>query len=554
MPRVPEVGGDAGKQLRQAERLHHVVDGAGLEPEHDVDLVAASGEHDHRHGRVVAHDDRADLRAVAVGQAEVEEHEVGHSPRHVLEGGRDRAGDVDLVTLRRQRPGEARRDELVVFDHQDGRGHGGQRYDRVEPFDQPRPARHAHPAITTGEPCAVQPILTVDAMTTLTPQRPERSHLLDPPVAPPTTPPHNADPPPPPKPRRRAVWFVAGVLSAGAVAASAVAVVDARHDSGSSPGGSAVASDLPQSGGGESVHELSVSGDVTDVSNLVADVRDGVVSIRTTVIDPRDIFQTTTVEGAGTGFVVDGDGLIATNAHVVAGATDVKVTFDDGKTVDGTVLGTDTTDDLAVVKVDRTGLHTLTLGDSDQLEVGMPVVAIGNALALPGGPTATSGIVSALDRSIATDNGEHLDNLIQTDAAINPGNSGGPLLTLDGSVVGVNSAGATQAQNIGFSIGMTGARPILEQLEAGQHITRPFIGVQTRVVDAQLARMLGLEVDHGVLIADVTTGSPAEAAGLRRGDVITAAAGTEIKGADDLTNAITETGRRPGPRPACPAR
>ena len=338
------------------------------------------------------------------------------------------------------------------------------------------------------------------------------------------------------------MWFVAGVLSAGAVAASAVAVVDARHDSGSSPGGSAVASDLPQSGGGESVHELSVSGDVTDVSNLVADVRDGVVSIRTTVIDPRDIFQTTTVEGAGTGFVVDGDGLIATNAHVVAGATDVKVTFDDGKTVDGTVLGTDTTDDLAVVKVDRTGLHALTLGDSDQLEVGMPVVAIGNALALPGGPTATSGIVSALDRSIATDNGEHLDNLIQTDAAINPGNSGGPLLTLDGSVVGVNSAGATQAQNIGFSIGMTGARPILEQLEAGQRITRPFIGVQTRVVDAQLARMLGLEVDHGVLIADVTTGSPAEAAGLRRGDVITAAAGTEIKGADDLTNAITETG------------
>ena len=288
--------------------------------------------------------------------------------------------------------------------------------------------------------------------------------------------------------------------------------------------------------------ELSVSGDVTDVSNLVADVRDGVVSIRTTVIDPRDIFQTTTVEGAGTGFVVDADGLVATNAHVVAGATDVKVTFDDGKTVDGTVLGTDTTDDLAVVKVDRTGLHALTLGDSDRLAVGMPVVAIGNALALPGGPTATSGIVSALDRSIATDNGEHLDNLIQTDAAINPGNSGGPLLTLDGAVVGVNSAGATEAQNIGFSIGMSGARPILEQLEAGQHIKRPFIGVQTRLVDDQLAQMLGLEVDHGVLIADVTTGSPAEHAGLRRGDVITDAAGVEIKQSDDLTSAINKAG------------
>jgi S1-C subfamily serine protease len=220
----------------------------------------------------------------------------------------------------------------------------------------------------------------------------------------------------------------------------------------------------------------------------------------------------------------------------------VKVTFDDGSTVDGTVLGTDSTDDLAVVKVDRTGLHALTLGDSDHLAVGVPVVAIGNALALPGGPTATSGIVSALDRSIATDNGEHLDNLIQTDAAINPGNSGGPLLTLDGAVVGVNSAGATDAQNIGFSIGMSGARPILEQLEAGRHIKRPFIGVQTRLVDAQLAQMLGLEVDHGVLIADVTTGSPAEHAGLRRGDVITSAGGVEIKVSDDLTSAITKAG------------
>ncbi|HEX4981584.1 MAG TPA: trypsin-like peptidase domain-containing protein [Ilumatobacteraceae bacterium] len=379
-------------------------------------------------------------------------------------------------------------------------------------------------------------------MTTLTPPRTEPARPLDPPASPPSAPPVNADPPPPPRPRRRGVWFLAGVLSASAVAASAVAVVESRNDSGSPPGATAVATDAPGLGGGESAREMSIAGDVVDVSQLVADVRDGVVSIRTTVIDPRDIFQTTTVEGAGTGFVVDADGLIATNAHVVAGATDVKVTFDDGRTVDGTVLGSDSTDDLAVVKVDRTGLHALTLGDSQALAVGEPVVAIGNALALPGGPTATSGIVSALDRSIDTNNGEHLEHLIQTDAAINPGNSGGPLLTLDGSVIGVNSAGADQAQNIGFAIGMSGARPILEQLEAGQHIKRPFIGVRTRVVDSQLSQMLDLGVDHGVLIADVTAGSPAEAAGLRRGDVITAAAGTDIDSADDLTHAITETG------------
>ena len=202
------------------------------------------------------------------------------------------------------------------------------------------------------------------------------------------------------------------------------------------------------------------------------------------------------------------------------------------------------------MKVDRTGLHALQLGDSEQLAVGEPVVAIGNALALPGGPTATSGIVSALDRSIDTDNGEHLDHSIQTDAAINPGNSGGPLLTLDGAVIGVNSAGATQAQNIGFAIGMSGAKPILEQLQAGQRIKRPFIGVQTRVVDTELARMLGLEVDHGILIADVTAGSPAEAAGLRRGDVITAAAGTDDGDRRRLERRHRRHGRsRSRPRP-----
>ncbi len=270
-----------------------------------------------------------------------------------------------------------------------------------------------------------------------------------------------------------------------------------------------------------------------DVTGLVAAALPSVVSISV---------QLPGGSGEGSGFLISPDGAIVTNAHVVADATAVSVTLHDGSEHEATIVGVDRTDDLAVIDIDGSGLAALTLGESTGLAVGTPVVAIGNALGLTGGPTATTGIVSGVDRSIDTDNGEHLSHLLQTDAAINPGNSGGPLLTLDGRVVGVNSAGATDAQNVGFAIGISNARTIIDQLEQGKTVSRPFLGVSTIVVGAAVARRQGLAVDHGLLVTEIVAGSGAEAAGMRSGDVIVSAGGTAIDDETALRDAIVAAG------------
>jgi S1-C subfamily serine protease len=336
-------------------------------------------------------------------------------------------------------------------------------------------------------------------------------------------------PPVPPLPpavakRHRLRWFSAGAAAALVIGATGVLVGHAISDDST---GSTITP-------APAVAPLGTSSDSTvDVSALVAQTRQGVVTINVV---------TNTGRAAGTGFVIDAAGLIATNAHVVADAQKLEVVFEDGTKKTGVVKSVDATDDLAVVEVDASGLQALPLGSSDDLRVGQPVVAIGNALGLAGGPTATEGIVSALDRSIDTDNGEHLSHLIQTDAAINPGNSGGPLLTLDGKVVGINSAGASEAQNIGFAIAISKAIPILDQLKTGQSVVRPFLGVSTQVVDSQVADQLGLSVDHGVVVMEVVDGSAAEQAGLRPNDVILTIDGKNIATGDDLGNAIKAAG------------
>jgi serine protease Do len=164
--------------------------------------------------------------------------------------------------------------------------------------------------------------------------------------------------------------------------------------------------------------------------------------------------------------IVRGDGVIVTNDHVVAGARSIRVQLADGRNLPAHVLGTAASSDLAVIKVPAAGLPTATLGSSRSLRVGDAVVAIGNALALPGGPTVTEGIVSALGRSIEEPDGVRLTHVIQTDAAINPGNSGGPLVDSRGRVVGINSATAAEGQNIGFAIAVTPARHVISRLEA----------------------------------------------------------------------------------------
>ena len=243
--------------------------------------------------------------------------------------------------------------------------------------------------------------------------------------------------------------------------------------------------------------------------------------------------------GTGTGFIVASNGLIVTNAHVAGDAFSIKVTLADSTTATAKILGVDSGHDLAVVKINRAKLPVVEIGNSDSIEVGDSVVAIGNALALEGSPTVTSGIVSALHRTISTDSST-LRDVIQTDAAINPGNSGGPLLDSSGRVIGINTAIASPADsnNIGFAIAISSAEPYLRRLETGKSVRAGFLGVKVESVDATVAAARHLKVDHGALVVQVTPSSPAADARIRVGDVIVRIDSTTIKDAQALTAVV----------------
>ncbi len=243
--------------------------------------------------------------------------------------------------------------------------------------------------------------------------------------------------------------------------------------------------------------------------------------------------------------------MIVTNNHVVTGAQGVKVQLPepDGRTFTATVVGTDAQTDLAVLRIDATGLPTVKLGSSSDLGVGEWVVAIGNALALDGGPTVTAGVVSALGREVeqpatggtrgqAATSAISLYDLIQTDAAINEGNSGGPLVNLNGEVVGINTLGATDAQGIGFSIAIDDARPIIEQLLQSGTVTRAYLGVQGETLTSTLAAAQGLTGTDGVLVARVVAGAPAAQAGLQANDLLVGIGNVTIHTQNDLQQAL----------------
>jgi serine protease Do len=266
--------------------------------------------------------------------------------------------------------------------------------------------------------------------------------------------------------------------------------------------------------------------------------------------------------GVGTGIVMDNQGHILTNDHVVRGAQKLIVTLSNGKKeYPAKLIGGDQRSDLAVVQVTGANIPALTLGDSSKLEVGQWVIAIGNALALPGGPTVTAGVVSALDRTVqeppiqaangqTSSAGPYLFDAIQTDAPINPGNSGGPLVTLNGDVVGINTLGAgeaepgVQAQGIGFAISINTAKKIADQLIAQGHVTYAFLGVGTIDNTPALAAQYGLPNVPGVAVGSVAPGSPAAQAGIAPKDVITAIGNTQIKSNSDIQLALTEA--KPG--------
>ncbi len=263
------------------------------------------------------------------------------------------------------------------------------------------------------------------------------------------------------------------------------------------------------------------------IISVAAKAGPSVVRIYTTGIDPNSPTQQTQ-DGVGSGIILDANGWILTNRHVVAGTTDLTVQLKDGtKYPNAKVYGIDTLTDLAIVKIDATGLPAATIGDSDGLKVGELVVAIGSPLGTFDN-SVTSGIVSATGREITTDGG-NLRNLIQTDAAINPGNSGGPLLDATGAVIGVNTAIAKDSTGIGFSIPINIARPMIRQALAGQALTRPYIGIHYLSIDAQVAKTDSLPLTKGAWVhSDATSGGPsvvapgpAATAGVKDGDIIT---------------------------------
>ncbi|HEY5517924.1 MAG TPA: trypsin-like peptidase domain-containing protein [Coriobacteriia bacterium] len=269
-----------------------------------------------------------------------------------------------------------------------------------------------------------------------------------------------------------------------------------------------------------------------------------VPSVVNIAVESRDVFGTSSAVGSGV--IIRADGYILTNNHVVEGATKIVVRLG---TIDmtATVVGTDPTSDLAVIKIAKTGLPAATLGSSADLQVGEEVIAVGSPFGLD--KTVTSGIVSALHRANLTQGQSGLTsytNLIQTDASINPGNSGGALADLSGAVVGINTLilspsgqlGQSQSAGIGFAIPIDFAKGIADQLVAGKKITHPYLGVSTASVDQAIAQYYDLPVSSGALIQQVSTGSPAEAAGLKVGDIIVRMGGTAIGSSEDVFTAV----------------
>lgn len=341
---------------------------------------------------------------------------------------------------------------------------------------------------------------------------------------------------PPPQRRGGGFRLLAALLAAALLGGMLGGGVVYRTLSGSEPEAT-VSLPLDRS----AAQPLAAPGSIAEIAERI---KPSVVNV-VTELAPRNLFfETDPPQGAGTGIVIDASGYILTNSHVVDGARSIEVVFADGRKLVARVVGVDVRTDLAVLKVEGEGFVPAPLGDSDQLRVGDPVIAVGNALALPGGPTVTEGIVSALERTIDAPGNRLLENLIQTDAAINPGNSGGPLLDASGRVIGVNTAIAGGAQNVGFAIAITTARTVIEQLIQTGRVVRAFVGVSMIDVTPQVAAQNDLSVREGALIARVVPGSPAASAGVREGDVIVEFEGQATKTAREVTSVIGK--HRPG--------
>jgi len=243
--------------------------------------------------------------------------------------------------------------------------------------------------------------------------------------------------------------------------------------------------------------------------------------------------------GGGSGFVFTPDGLILTNSHVVHDATRIEVALADGRRAPAHTVGDDPATDLAVIRIDASGLQAVSLGDSQQLRPGQMAIAIGNPYGFQS--TVTAGVISALGRSLRSYSGRLIEDVIQTDAALNPGNSGGPLVDSRGQVIGVNTA-ILPAQGICFAIGINTAKFVASRLLRDGRIRRSYIGVsaQTVPIHRRVVRFYGLARETGVVVVGIEDRSPARTAGLREGDVIVALDDKPVAGVDDLHRLLTD--------------
>jgi S1-C subfamily serine protease len=301
-----------------------------------------------------------------------------------------------------------------------------------------------------------------------------------------------------------------------------------------------------------SLNTTAVTGD--PIVSVVKRVAPAVVNVTTAVPNP-DAFLGggETGKGVGTGFVVRSDGIIVTNFHVVEGALNIKVTLPppDNRSFTGRVIGADQDRDLAILKVNASNLPTVPLGNSQDVQLGERVIALGYALALPGGPTVTSGIISSLARTVQASDPQAqggtrtYQDALQTDAAINPGNSGGPLVDQAGNVVGINTAGNQQAENVGFAIAITeSVKALISRAISHPQSALAYLGVSSQTVDAGVAAQFDLAVDHGALVLALAPNGPADKARIETGDVIVAFAGESVQTSDDLGKLILD--RKPG--------
>ena len=275
------------------------------------------------------------------------------------------------------------------------------------------------------------------------------------------------------------------------------------------------------------------------IPDIIKELTPSVVHIQTEAVQLDQFNRPSPGVGVGTGEIIDDQGHVLTNNHVIDGAERILVTLSDGRAFEAELIGGDPTLDLAVLRIEAEGLVPIPIGTSSNLVVGDQVIAIGHALNLPGGPTITGGWISALGRSIDVSQTVTMQNLIQTDAAINPGNSGGPLVNRDdGKFVGINTAKLPSGEGIGFAIAIDTALPIIVELIANGRIDRGFFGVSGVNITEALARNFDLPVSTGVGIISVAPDSPADNVGLRERDIIVAMAGKTVNNVAELDSIL----------------